>query len=129
MDRGKRLAIITWLGGLALIVQAMLPFLVAIEIKVATLQSPYITATGDALCRADRDNSPTGGDGDHGKHPHAICPLCAALATAQAFTTPSAIELPLPIAVATIGRARPLAGTAATTDLHPYEARGPPRAI
>lgn len=123
MRRDRKLALITWFGGLALIVQAMLPLLLAIEFRAAAIEAPYLTATDDAICGPGHDGSP---HSDHPDHKHATCAICIALAAAQAFTTPPQIAAPLPRIVATVdGDLLPAAALAAL-DTRPYQARAPP---
>lgn len=126
MRRDRKLAIITWFGGLALIVQAVLPLLLAIEFRIATIEAPYLTATDDAICGPGHDGSPRS---DHPEHKHATCAICIALAAAQAFTAPAQVAAPLPRIVATVpADVTPTAALAATGS-RPYQARAPPQAI
>ncbi len=125
--RSRRLAVITWFGGLALIVQAMLPMFLALEFRLAAADAPYLMATDDAICGPGQGGVP-GADRHH--HHLAACPICLTLAAAQAFTTPAELGLPLPAGPA----ARPVDGRIATlaraaADPRPYQARAPPETI
>jgi len=124
MRRERRLAIITWLGGLALIVQAMLPLLLAIEFRIAALEAPYLTATDNALCSSGHDGPR---QSDNRDHQHTTCPICVALAAGQAFTTPAQIDLPRPLAVAAIDGDFLHAASPEAAITRPYQARAPPQ--
>jgi hypothetical protein len=126
MRRDTRLAIITWFGGLALILQAMLPLMLAVEFHVAAIEDPYLTATDDAICGAGSAGRPVSDHEDHHGHRHNACRICATLAATQAITTPAQIDLPVPSGLVTIGLDVALAGRPAAFGSRPYQARAPP---
>jgi hypothetical protein len=114
----------TWLAFLALAVQVLLPFLVAYEIGLAS--TPAYAAGTTVICSA---SSPTAPRAVHHTAHHGLadgCPICIALAAAQAFTAAPPVALPLPQAQSVIlhhaGVApRPYASTATS-----YNPRAPP---
>lgn len=112
----------TLLAFIAVAIQAMLPFFLAVEIARAS--NP---AFGDSIpiCSslgpAGHQTSGTAGD-----HQGGTCPICAAVAAAQGFTAPPVPPLPLPVACGHV--------VSATTDTprlsfdaaSPYQSRAPP---
>lgn len=81
-----------WLAFLAVAVQMLLPFLVAYEIALAG--SPAYADDFPICHAAESSNTAPGSAGNHA-NPDS-CPICAALAVGQAFTTPPPIAAPLP---------------------------------
>jgi len=114
-----------WLAFLALAVQVLLPFLVAYEIALAG--SPAYAAT-ITICRAPGSADAPAKPGEHGAR-HALnesCPLCAALAAAQGFTSPMPLPLPLPRAPAVLTLYREAAPPALLPAAASYAPRAPP---
>jgi hypothetical protein len=116
---GLRLAL------LALAVQALIPFLVAFQLR-ALAQSPEAAVLDAPLCLHDGSGQPAGGA------PHqdctAACPLCAALAAGSLIGPPPAgVAIPLVIGaeVPTTAPAPTLAGLVPSAS---YRSRAPPKA-
>jgi DUF2946 family protein len=112
----------TWLAFLALAIQAMLPFFLAVEI--ARAGNPAY-ADSIPICSALGHRGSGDTSGDH----HGIadgCPICTALAAGHAFTAPPATPLPLPVACAGIALSAPEASAAAVLATSSYQSRAPP---
>ncbi len=112
-----------WLAFLAVGIQFLLPFLVAYEIALAG--SPAYADSIAVICSAS--GAPTA-DGTNPVH-HGMsegCPICAAMAVGQAFTTPGPIALPLPLMVATDGMTIAIELRAPSIGATPYQSRAPP---
>lgn len=82
-----------WLAFLAATVQVFLPFLVAYEI---TLAGNPAYAAAFAICHAPSTQSAAPGNNADDHNSSGGCPICAAMAVGQAFTTPAPIAAPLP---------------------------------
>lgn len=124
----RRLA--AWLGVLALLVQVLIPALLAAEIKVAQDGRGQSVFT---LCAFGHLHLATRGDGGtapatpgHDDDAGALCPICLALLASPAFTAPPLVGLPLPAATSfatfAIAATRPLPTSATTA----YRSRAPP---
>jgi len=121
-----------WLGVLALLVQVLIPALLAAELKLAQDehgQSVFTLCAFGHLHVATHDSSGTGPEvPGHDQDVGALCPICLALLASPAFTAPPLFSLPLPVvtpletftAVAT----QPRAAVAVTA----YRSRAPPNA-
>lgn len=108
---------------LACCVQALLPFLLALEIRTATAETaPCHVATAEGAVHRQA------GPAHHQEHGSCLagCPICLALSAAHVFTAPAAIALPSPPAAPLVR----LADLAALELPHRapaiYEARAPP---
>lgn len=116
-----------WLAVLACGVQVLLPFLVAIEIRAASLEATHHHAPAAvAASHVHGDSQPFRHKSRHGTGLAGGCPICLALSVAQAFTAPAPLALPLPqvprlVRVAVAAAPPP----AQDTPAH-YEARAPP---
>ena len=109
-----------WLAFLALAMQVLVPFFMAVEIARAE-----VPGAAAVICAALGHETHQGnGDADHGLADH--CSICTTLAAAQGFAPPSAPPLPPP---ATVDRTI-LAGAdipqAALLVTLSYQSRGPP---
>ncbi len=129
--RGRRAAPRgVWLAVLAIAGQALLPFLLAVEIALA---APQIDGeSGAALCLASHhDALPTPpGSNRTGRHaPPVACPICQALATAHLFTQPAAIALALPRISTTIVQPSAPCVRSTVASTTPYQSRAPPSSI
>lgn len=117
-----------WLAFLAIAIQVLLPFLVAYEIALAG--SPAYADTLASICSASHPQPqiPDGsGQSHHG--PSGSCPICTAMAAAQAFTAPLPLVLPVPGAA---GNDIPLAAVAwrpGSIAAAPYQSRAPPPSV
>ena len=116
---GLRLAL------LALAVQALIPFLVAFQLR-ALAESPEAAVLNAPLCLHDSSGQPAG------TAPHqdctAACPLCAALAAAS-LVGPLATATALPPAVmADAPAAAPAPALASLFPSAAYRSRAPPQA-
>jgi DUF2946 family protein len=110
-----------WFGGVAMLVQALLPLLVAAEIGLAAHHELPVAQPQAAI----HDHRPLGG-----AHPHPAvhgCPFCLALASGQGFVLAAAPPAPLPavfvLALAPVIAAPHLESFFSLT----YRARAPPR--
>jgi hypothetical protein len=111
----------TLLAFIAATLQAMLPFLVAVQIAV--MANP--ANAGIPICSASSAQHDTGTSDDHGGAVNG-CPICVAVAASHAFVAPSPILVPLPVA-----RGRIVLSATETPSLlldasSPYQSRGPP---
>ena len=110
----------TWLAFLAVAMQVLVPFFLMVDI--ARAERPDGAAV---ICSAlGHSTDRSGNASDHGFTQH--CPICTALAAAQAVAPPAAPPLPLPgsvghsdLIVADVERAALLVTA-------PYQSRGPP---
>jgi DUF2946 family protein len=112
----------TLLAFLALAIQAMLPFFLAVEIARAA--NPAFADTV-VICSALGHHDSNGTTGDH----HSIadgCPICTALAAGHGFTAPPTTPLPLPVACEGIALSAPNASAAALLATSSYQSRAPP---
>jgi hypothetical protein len=110
------------LAFLALAIQAMLPFFLAVEIARAANPAYADTVV---ICSALGHHDSNGTTGDH----HGIadgCPICTALAAGHGFTAPPATPLPLPVACGGVALAAPDATAAAFFATSSYRSRAPP---
>lgn len=128
--RRKRHAVAAWLGIVALVIQALIPALLAAEVQLAGGeggQGPFtLCAFGHLHARSAPDPGGTSGSPQHDEDMGATCPVCIALLASPPFTAPGAVVLPLPAGypvealTATAGQARLTLATAA------YRSRAPP---
>jgi hypothetical protein len=95
--RGKRRAIVAWLGLFALTVQVLIPLILGAEITLAASGSEPDVFD---LCSLHHvDAAPPGGTGKSDRHGgHHLCPICLALLASPAFTQTAAPSLPPPTA-------------------------------
>ena len=113
------------LAFLAVAVQLLLPFLVAVEIAAAS--SPAAAETTTLCLAAGSTGAGATHDSQTGHHGLASgCPLCITLAASQAFTAPAPMAAPPPlarhaIAVAVSSQREPSATAPAF-----YRSRAPP---
>ena len=114
-----------WLAVLALTLQTFVPLLVAADIAEMTGQ-PY--ANAEHICSYGPAADPSHGTGDHHQKPGLAggCPICTALAAAQAYTAPAPVLLTPPrggaiLTLSTTGDR--IVGAVATAS---YDPRGPP---
>jgi hypothetical protein len=112
----------TLLAFLALAIQAMLPFFLAVEIARAANPAYADTVV---ICSALGHHDSNGTTGDHRGMADG-CPICSALAASHAFTAPPATPLPLPVACGGVARATPDTATAAFFAASSYQSRAPP---
>jgi hypothetical protein len=94
----KRFRIAAWLGLVALGIQALIPALLAVEIRMARAEGGHAVVAlcihGQAVSRHDADGpSHAPGSDENGS---AVCPICVALQASPAFTAPAPVILPLP---------------------------------
>ena len=108
---------------LACCIQALLPFLLAFEIRTAAAETAHchVAASESTI---HREAGPAG----HQEHGCCVagCPICLALSVAHVFTAPSAIALLSPPAVPLVRLASSVAQDFLQTAPAPYEARAPP---
>jgi len=112
-----------WLGLLALAIQGVFPFLLAAELRAAT-----VTEDVAAFCRVDANGSPSadGGMEPGQSHEHVHCPSCLGLQSGGSFLPADAPKLPLP---SLSGKAVVLGGDTATISASftlAYRSRAPP---
>ena len=118
-----------WLAALAIAGQLLLPFLLAFEIALA---APHGDGEiGLALCSITQHAAvPKPGNERTGHHTAPVgCPICQALATAQLFTQPPAVALPLPRIATTIARPSAPRWRPTVASTAPYRARAPPSSV
>jgi hypothetical protein len=109
-----------WLAFLAVAMQVLVPFFLMVEI--ARAEGPDGTAV---ICSAlDHSAQQNGDSSDHGLAQH--CPICTALAAAQAVAPPAAPPLPLPGSVGHSDLTVADVAQAALLVTAPYQSRGPP---
>ena len=110
-----------WLAFLALAMQVLVPFFMAVEIARAE-----VPGGAAVICSAlgHETHQGNGDAADHGLADH--CSICATLAAAQGFAPPGAPPLPLPATVdRTILVAADIPQAALLVTLS-YQSRGPP---
>lgn len=112
-----------WLGLAALAVQVLLPFLIAVEIRVLT-EDPFLFGSLDPalVCSHDSNDQPA----NPKRHSIAACPLCTALAAGHAAPLATAAILPVPHEFALVADAVPTAIPPISRLQASYNARGPP---
>jgi hypothetical protein len=112
-----------WLGLAALAVQVLLPFLIAVEIRVLS-EDPFLFGGIDPalVCTHDNNSQPAVPK----QHNAAACPLCTALAAGHATPLAAAAILPLPHRSAVIAQVVPAAVPPVSRPQASYSARGPP---
>jgi hypothetical protein len=109
-----------WLAFIAVAMQVLLPFFLAVEIARAS--EPGSVAV---ICSAlGHDTQQNGDDTDHGLADH--CSICTTLAAAQAFAPPAAPPLPLPVSIGRSDLSAAEFTQAALLVPSPYQSRGPP---
>jgi hypothetical protein len=125
--RKRSFVVGTWLAGLALLVQSLLPLLLAVEISLAVSGALPVGAAAvspEHMDCHDEDGSPPPAPPHHRHH---ACPLCLAVATAaQAAAAPLAPPLAFPSGRAIAlppGQDSTVFGAAYAL---PYQARAPP---
>ncbi|HLI20722.1 MAG TPA: DUF2946 family protein [Stellaceae bacterium] len=115
----------TLLAFIAVALQAMLPFFIAVELVRAT--NPAFADTipiCSSLGATAHHNNGAASDQKGGS-----CPICAAVAAAQSFTAPPAPAVPLPtvfIRLVPTSTDAPCLGFGA---LSPYQSRAPPAIV
>lgn len=115
------------LAWIALVVQILQPFFVADAIVLLTKRAE--TVPGAYLCLVPGSRPAPAQHNGAGHQPHGLadgCPLCAALAAAQALAEPAAIALALPELVLRIVLSEPPAAAPARVALPAYRSRAPP---
>ncbi len=112
-----------WLGLAALAVQMLLPFLIAVEIRVLT-EDPFLFGGLDPalICSHDSNDQPA----IPKRHNIAACPLCTALAAGHAAPLATAAILPVPHQSALVADAVATAIPLVSRLQASYSARGPP---
>jgi hypothetical protein len=115
-----------WLGLAALAVQLLLPFLIAVEIRVLT-EDPFLFGGLDPAltCSHDSNDQPAVPK----RHNLAACPLCTVLAAGHATPLATAAILPVPHQSALIADAVPTAIPPVSRPRASYSARGPPARV
>ena len=123
--RGKaqRRVIAVWFGMIALVLQAELPLLVAIDVSFANRAAAY---TALDICgyrhRADpghgASHPPLKGDG--------LCRICVALYTGPVFTAPATLPLPVPAGRAIAASVPEMRSAPHRISLSAYRSRAPP---
>ena len=113
----------TLLAFIAVAIQAMLPFFVAVAMVRASNPAfadsiPICSSLGPA----GQHDSGTAGDHRGG----GACPICAAVAAAQSFTAPPAPLVPLPVSCARIALPSTDTPRLSFKSASPYQSRGPP---
>ncbi|HUB96535.1 MAG TPA: hypothetical protein VL993_11485 [Stellaceae bacterium] len=110
----------------AVAIQAVIPLLIAGDIRAASTAAAIDAIVTQSLCIHD-------GTPAHGGAPHPdcnlACPLCAALAVATTLGTPAQDGPSVPVMVrAAPFRFEPQSRVAGTSDRSPYQSRAPPLA-
>ncbi len=116
-----------WLAFLAIAIQVLLPFVVAYEI--ALVGSPAYADSLSSICSAHAQPEVPAGSGQRHHGPSGGCPICTAMAAAQAFTAPAPLVLPPPRA---IGNDVPIAAVGSrpgAIGAAPYQSRAPPPSV
>lgn len=114
----------TLLAFVAVAMQAMLPFFVAVAMVRASNPAyadniPICSSLGTA------EHGDSGSSGD--RHANCgDCPICTALAAGQGFTAPPAVALPLPLSRGRIVLAATHTPRLSLVAASPYQSRGPP---
>ena len=117
--RDSRLAA-AWFGGVAMLVQVLLPLLVAAEIGMAARHELSVAQAPAAI----HDHHPASG-----AHPHPSshgCPLCLAIASGQGFVAAAALPVPLPALLVFAVVAAPSTPRLDSFLTLTYQARAPP---
>jgi hypothetical protein len=112
-----------WLAVLAIAGQVLLPFLIAVEIRVLA-EDPSLVGGLDPplICSHDSNDQPA----TPKRHNIAACPLCTALAAGHVIPLTTAAILPVPHGSALVADAAPTAIPPAPRLQAFYSARGPP---
>lgn len=112
-----------WLGMAALAVQALLPLLIAVEVRIVSAD-PFLFGIRDPalICSQHRDSRPSLPT----RHDLAACPLCAALAAGHATTLTAAAALTPPRDAAIPAGATPAPVFSVYRQAASYDATGPP---
>lgn len=114
----------TLLAFIAVAMQAMLPFFVAVALVRAS--DPAYAGT-IPIC-ASPGTAGHGANGTSGDQ-HANCgdcPICTALAAGQAFTAPPTVPLPVPVSIGRIVLSATDTPQLSLLASSPYQSRGPP---
>jgi Protein of unknown function (DUF2946) len=112
-----------YLAFIALAVQVMLPFVVAIQI--ARLGDPAFADT--VICSALGPSAQHDGGNTSDHHgPGDACPLCGALALGQAFVAAATPSIPVPLRSSRITLAAIEIPSLALPSAAPYQSRAPP---
>jgi len=117
------------LGILALVVQALLPNIVAAEIDLADGDSGGIFDNCPLAAHdTDRDRDAPG-DSHHHHHDGdcGLCPICLALLASTAFAAPAAINVPVPVSSALYVVAPHEFTAPDLPSLTSYRSRAPPK--
>lgn len=114
----------TLLAFIAVAMQAMLPFFVAVAMVRASNPAYADTlAICSSLGTAGHSDNGTTGD----QHANCgDCPICTALAAGQAFTAPPTVPLPLPVSHGRINLSTSDTPQLSLVAASPYQSRGPP---
>jgi len=105
------------LAFLALLIQALLPFFIAVEIATFSDEAAATTT----ICSHSTHHE---GGTDHANH--GACPLCIALSAAQPFTATTSVALPLPRATEGPALHTSSARRVIIVAAAPYRSRAPP---
>lgn len=110
-----------WLAFLAVAMQVLVPFFMAIEIARAE-----VPGAAAVICSAlgHDTHQGSGNPADHGLADH--CSICTTLAAAQGFAPPAAPPLPLPTSIGRSDLSVSEVAPAALVVRSPYQSRGPP---
>jgi hypothetical protein len=109
-----------WLAFLALALQVLLPFFLAVEIARADEPGGIAVICSALGHDTHRHNNAT----DHGLADH--CSICTTLAAAHGFAPPVTPPLPMPISAGRAVLTVTDAAQAAILIAAPYQSRGPP---
>jgi hypothetical protein len=112
-----------WLAFLALAIQVLLPFFLAVEIARANEPGSTVVICSALGAGAHHESNPSGSD-RHGSI--GSCPICTALAAGHGFTAPPAPPQPLPVVGASVDLAATDAALVAPVAISFYQSRGPP---
>jgi hypothetical protein len=112
-----------FLAFMAVAVQLLLPFVIAIQI--ARLGDPAFADTVICSSLGATAHHDGGTSNDH-HGPGEACPLCGALALGQAFTAAEAPAMPMPLRSSRIILATVDAPSLALVGTSSYQSRGPP---
>jgi hypothetical protein len=110
-----------WLAFLAVALQVLLPFFIAVEIARADVPGPDAVICSALGSGAHHDGGTTNDHQSDGG-----CPICAAVAAGQSFTAPAPLAVPTPRVCDRVDLSvAPLRGIALLVS-SPYQSRGPP---
>ena len=130
-SRGRQCnAVAACLGLFALLVQTLVPLLIAGEIAVAAKAGDHSVlefCPYGHLHRADPPGAPGDADKHHSDHGD-LCPICLALHASPVFTAPVVAALPLPVVRAGAPLVLPQRGVPHLITVAGYRSRAPPNA-